>query len=251
MLAPSRSVPVRVAILLHCDYWRQRPTEGNGLGYRSVLEISTALEAAGAQAAPVYHKEALDLSGFDALVLPGGGDLDPRFYGQLPGPGMAGSEVDRDLDAFQLAGARQALATGMPVLGLCRGMQVLNVAAGGTLLQHVPGHTAPGVLEDPGARRRPAHAVRVRPGSRMHRILGARRVQVNSIHHQALDRVASGFVVTALAEDGVVEAFERTAMPWQRGVQFHPEDLRHTDPRFGLLFESLVDEARAHRSGTL
>lgn len=237
---------VRVAILLHRDYWRQPTLHGNGLGYRSVDEISSALEAAGARAVPLYHTHPLDLRGVDALVLPGGGDVDPAFYGEVRGPGMDGSEVDPELDAFQLAGARRALRSGMPILGICRGMQVLNVAAGGTLIQHVPGHTQAGVQEDPRERQRPAHAVAVRPGSRTAAIMGARGVKVNSIHHQALARVASGFQVTAVAEDGIVEAFERTAAPWQRGVQFHPEDLRHTNPRFGLLFEALVEEAREH-----
>lgn len=235
---------VRVAILLHRDYWCQPSRNGNGLGYRSVDEISSALEAAGAQAVPLYHTDALDLGGVDALVLPGGGDVDPVFYGQQRGPEMDGYEVDRELDAFQLAGARRALRSGMPILGICRGMQVLNVAAGGTLIQHVPGHTQERVLEDPRERQRPAHAVAVRPGSRTAEILGTRGVQVNSIHHQALARVADGFQVTAVAGDGIVETFERTAAPWQRGVQFHPEDLRHTNPRFGLLFEALVAEAR-------
>ncbi len=126
------SKPV-VGIPIPRDYFQREPLWGNAGGYRAVNEILEAVRAAGGRARLLFPGDRTD--GIDALLLPGGGDLDPMFYGQEPREEVR--ETDSELDAFQLGLTRTALANGTPVLGICRGMQVLNVAAGGTLIQHL------------------------------------------------------------------------------------------------------------------
>ncbi len=183
----------------------------------------------------------------DGLIISGGPDVDPARYGQEPGP----HTVTRpDRDAAEIALLRAALDGGIPVLGICRGMQVMNVALGGTLIQHLPdvvghdGHSpVPGAMGE--------HKVTVDPASRLAGLLGARgragdpgaAVAVPTHHHQAVDRLAPGLVATAWAEDGIVEAVELadpSAHPFAYGVQWHPE--AGDDPG---LFRALVAAARA------
>jgi putative glutamine amidotransferase len=176
----------------------------------------------------------------DGLVLTGGADVDPARYGQAAGAHTQAPRPDRDAGEFALLEA--ALAAGLPVLAVCRGMQVLNVALGGTLTQHLPdvvGH----------AEHSPAPAVygtvrvTLAPGSRAAAILGA-EAKVRCYHHQAVDEVAAGLVVTGRAEDGTVEAVELPGPAFVLGVQWHPE----TDPDDDRLFRALVDAARDHRA---
>ena len=236
----ENSKPV-VGIPIPVDYFHREPLWGNAGGYRAVVEIVNAVETAGGTAQLIFP--GLDSPAIDALILPGGGDLDPAHYGQQAHPELA--DLDPEFDLFQLEWARRALEAGLPTLGICRGMQVLNVAAGGTLIQHVDGvdfHFPPAPREDAALRPHPVHAVSVARDSKLGDIVGAEIARVNSLHHQAVDQVAGLFRASAWAEDGVVEAIERPDV-WQVGVQFHPEDLRHADPRFALLFKRLVEEA--------
>jgi putative glutamine amidotransferase len=169
----------------------------------------------------------------DGVLLTGGGDIDPGRYGAQPHPATSRVSESRDAAELELLGA--AVAAGKPVLGVCRGMQLVNVARGGTLCQHLhndAGHTpAPGTFG--------SHPVRVAAGSRLAGILGANgtAVDVPTAHHQAIDRLGDGLVATAWAADGVIEAVERTAArgPFFVAVQWHPE--AGTDPR---LIKALV-----------
>lgn len=235
---------VRIAILVRRNYWLNDNVPGNNSGHRSVPDICTAVKKAGGAPHLVYQQQRGD---FDALILPGGGDVHPQFYGQSLGVGMDEASLNPALDEFQLNWASKALQSGLPVLGICRGMQVLNVAAGGTLIQDIPSslqaldHAPRAVLADPRLRRQSVHALRLETGSQLALALGEAPIDVNSIHHQAVDVLGRGLRATAWAEDGIVEALEASRQ--QVGVQFHPEDLQHR-PAFQRIFDKLVADAR-------
>jgi gamma-glutamyl-gamma-aminobutyrate hydrolase PuuD len=178
------------------------------------------------------------LDALDALIFSGGADLDPDLYGQEPHPETVGVREDRD--RAELALLEAALERDMPVLAICRGSQVLNVARGGDLVQHLPDvvgdekhkHT-PGMFAD--------HDVTVEQGTRLASLLGD-HAPVKSHHHQGFGRLGAGLRVTAHAEDGTIEAVEATGRRFALGVLWHPEageDLK--------LFEALVDEASSYR----
>lgn len=172
------------------------------------------------------------------ILLPGGADLDPRRYGQDPHP--ESEPAVEFQDSFDLAIAHQALRAGIPMLAVCRGMQVLNVALGGTLVQHLP----PSLVDH----REGVHAVEVVPGSRLHKIVDTDSVIVSTYHHQAVDQLGDGLVVTARAADGCVEALEHETFD-AVAVQWHPEDVHSTSPTDGALFADLVERARQRREG--
>lgn len=171
----------------------------------------------------------------DGLLLPGGGDMDPKFYGQERIPACGEPNLLRD--AAEPLLLRAFLAADKPVLGICRGIQVLNAVLGGDLYQdikpfeHLPhnGHWAK------------VHTVTVRRGTLLSRILGQDTVLVNSQHHQAVDRVAPGFTLAALSEDGIVEAIEKPDARFCLGVQWHPEWLSDADPAMQGLFDAFVN----------
>ena len=169
----------------------------------------------------------------DAVLLPGGGDLDPRAYGQEL-EHDAVYDVDATQDAFDLAAARWALDAGRPLLAVCRGLQVVNVSLGGSLNQHVePPH------------RHLRHEVSVAPRSLLAASLGAERFDASCYHHQTLDRLGVGLVAVAHADDGTVEGVERPGAPgWFLGVQWHPEDTATSDQTQRALLETFVGAAR-------
>lgn len=190
---------------------------------------------------PPVPESAAAVDRLDAVVLAGGPDVGPDRYGAAPHPRTGAPRPERD--AAELAVLHRALERGIPVLGVCRGAQILNVGLGGTLVQHVPdavGHTghnpSPGVFG--------TVEVALEPGSRIAAALGP-RATVLCHHHQALDRLADGLVVTGRATDGLVEAVERAGAPWVVGVQWHPEEVA-TDVR---LMSALV-RAAAENSST-
>jgi putative glutamine amidotransferase len=169
------------------------------------------------------------ISRLDGVCLSGGPDLDPEAYGAHDRHAELGP-TEPSLDAFELALARAALARGMPLLGICRGAQALNVACGGTLHQHLPGHRQ----SEPGCD--VTHEVEVLAGTRLAALIGAGPVAVNSFHHQAVDRLGPGLRIAALASDGTVEAIEGPG--FAVGVQWHAEAL--ADLR---LFKALASAA--------
>jgi putative glutamine amidotransferase len=170
----------------------------------------------------------------DGVCLSGGPDLDPAAYHARPHPRLGPTEPA--LDAFELALARAADHAGMPLLGICRGAQALNVARGGTLHQHVEGHRQAALAS------LTSHSVEVALHSRAGRVLGATRVEVNSFHHQAVADVGCGLRVSARASDGTVEAIEAPAHPFLLGVQWHAETLVDR-PAHLALFRALVRAA--------
>jgi putative glutamine amidotransferase len=178
--------------------------------------------------------ELLDL--LDGLVFTGGPDLSPSLYGQEPHPETAGISDERD--RAELGLIQEALRRDMPVLGICRGMQLLNVALGGDLHQHLGSETHKG---PPG--RYTFHDVTVEPGTRLADVLGA-QTRTHSCHHQAPDRLGAGLRVSARAEDGTVEAVEQPAARFALGVLWHPEE----DEVGGApLFGELVAQATTYR----
>jgi putative glutamine amidotransferase len=187
------------------------------------------------------------LAPFDALLLVGGGDVDPARYGAEPGDALYGVEPDRD--AFEIDLVRGAVRAGLPTLCICRGMQVLNVAFGGTLHQHLPG--MPGLLAHgvPLEAAESTHDVEVEDGTLLRAAAGAASLVCSSHHHQGVDRVGEGLRVSGRSSDGLVEALEppEGAPGWTVAVQWHPEDTAETDPAQQGLFDELVRRA-AHRA---
>jgi putative glutamine amidotransferase len=194
--------------------------------------IPVVLAPVGLEAVPAL------VARLDGICLAGGPDLDPSLYGSLKRHPELGP-TNAEHDAFELAVARAADAAGLPILGICRGAQALNVARGGTLHQHVAGHRQ---TELPG---RSSQRVAVAPDSLLAALTGADdTLEVNSFHHQAVDVLGAGLRVVARAADGTVEAVEDAARPFVLGVQWHAETL--TERReHGALFAALVAAAGA------
>lgn len=183
----------------------------------------------------------------DGLLLTGGGDVDPARYGEQPIPQTEPPEAARD--AIELELIDRTLSEGIPILGICRGMQVLNVARGGSLYQHIPAQL-PGALDHNPSRRSRTdqkHPIAIEPDSHLAAILDTRRHDVNTFHHQAVKRPGRGVTIVARAEDGVPEALELPDYPFALAVQFHPERQYTTDPVVRRLFEGFV---RACQTGT-
>ncbi|MEP6807450.1 MAG: gamma-glutamyl-gamma-aminobutyrate hydrolase family protein [Chloroflexota bacterium] len=205
-----------------------------------------ALQRAGAIAVPLDEQDsparrAEAFASMDGLLLAGGGDIDPARYGELP---SGARSVEPGRDALEEEAYRAALAAGVPVLGVCRGLQAINVFAGGSLLQHLDGHESE-PYPSPAVTR---HRLAVSPDSRLATILaGSSDLEVNSYHHQAItsDRVAPGLRIAAVADHAnagdLVEAIE-SADPerWLVGVQCHPERTESSPPAFERLWQAFV-----------
>ncbi|GAB4400505.1 MAG: gamma-glutamyl-gamma-aminobutyrate hydrolase family protein [Anaerolineales bacterium] len=223
----------------------QLPMQGMGQAY-----LSAVIAAGGV---PVLLPLGLDeprllraLDRTDGLLLAGGEDIAPARFGEEPHPNLG--TVDADRDAAEVALARRALEAGLPLLAICRGIQVLNVAAGGTLYQDIPSQV-PGALKHncfypEYPRDHIAHTVAVAPDSRLATILGRDvAVPVNSLHHQAVKAVGAGLRVVAQAPDGIAEAMEGTGGAWVLAVQWHPEELAPSRPDMATLFRAFVEAA--------
>lgn len=184
------------------------------------------------------------LSRIDALLLSGGLDVDPEYYDEEPKPLLG--NIDQVRDRYELALARGAHAAGMPLLAICRGVQILNVAFGGNLIQDIPSEVKDPVKHEQNALRQDAlsHHVSLVPGTRIHGMAGGMdQIRVNSFHHQSVKDPAEGFEVTARTRDGVVEALEDPQHPFCLGVQWHPERLPENDFTRSI-FQHFVEAAR-------
>jgi putative glutamine amidotransferase len=175
----------------------------------------------------------------DGLLLTGGGDIDPTLFGEEPLPGLGSITPERDI--LEIALIRHMLDADKPIFGICRGCQILNIAAGGdmyqdlytqrdNLLQHT--QRAP--------RNHASHTLQVVENSLLHKVAGEASFKVNSFHHQAIRGLAPGYVLSATAKDGVIEAFESQRHRFVLGVQWHPEYMAETDPISQRLFEAFV-----------
>jgi putative glutamine amidotransferase len=220
--------------------WQQRPLRrrlaGTGRNYADALLRVGLLPLF----APPLPEEAAPelLDGADALLLSGGGDVDPARFGQAPHPDLG--EVDPERDALETALYREARVRGLPVLGICRGLQLIVVAEGGTLHQHLPARPGLHQHQQQAPDGQLAHRVRLGAGSRIAAAFGAEAARVSSYHHQGVDRLPEGLTATAHADDGLVEALEGEEGPFLLAVQWHPEMSVERDPQQLAPFAALA-----------
>ena len=184
------------------------------------------------------------LDNCDGLLLSGGTDVDPKIFGEVPHTALG--RVDGPRDPFEITLAREAVRRDMPVLGICRGLQVLNVALGGTLIQDIPSDVAGALVHETGDDRLViGHDVAIESDSRLAQLLSATRVGVNSFHHQAAKRLGEGLYVSATSPaDGIVEGIEMPERKFVVAVQWHPENFWKTSDAFDGLFSGFVEAAR-------
>jgi putative glutamine amidotransferase len=209
--------------------------------YTLPSEYVAAVQRAGAvpvliPPVPDHAQRYLEL--VDGLILAGGGDLDPAHYGGNAHETLY--SVDAQRDALELELARRLVSRSQPTLAICRGLQVLNVALGGTLIEHLPAVVGEQVLHRAPPREPTPHAIAITPGSRLAAIAGATECVPMSWHHQAIRKVAPGLIAVANAPDGTIEAVESSKHPWLIGVQWHPELTAEKDPTQQRLFDALV-----------
>ena len=185
------------------------------------------------------------LDAIDGLLVTGGDfDVDPALFGDTPRHAAVTTKEART--AFEMAMAQGAISRDMPVLGICGGQQLLHVALGGALVQHIPDDVAGALAhEQPNPRDQPGHDVEVREGTLLHGIVGTKRMSVNSAHHQAARDEPDGVAVNAVAPDGVIEGIEGTAQAFCLGIQWHPEFA--INPGDGRIFTAFVEAARRYR----
>jgi putative glutamine amidotransferase len=186
------------------------------------------------------------LSAIDGLILAGGGDLDPELYEGSQHETIYMVDDERDLTELRMAAA--VVARDVPTLGICRGVQVINVALGGTLIEHLPDVVGEAVAHRAPPRLPTNHGVRLDPDSHLATILQTDEIDSASWHHQALRRLGDGLRVVAWAPDGTVEAVEMPGHPWLYAVQWHPELTAAHDPVQQRLFDTFVDACRLNRA---
>ena len=213
--------------------------------YTLPVEYVAAVQRAGAlpvliPPVPELAQRYLDL--VDGMILAGGGDMDPSHYGGERHETLYGINAQRD--ALELELARRIVERRQPALAICRGMQVLNVALGSSLIEHLPAVVGEGVLHRAPPREPTPHAVTIKPGSRLAAIAGATELAPMSWHHQAIRTAAPGMEVVATAPDGTIEAVELREHPWLIAVQWHPELTAEREPAQQRLFDALVGAAR-------
>jgi putative glutamine amidotransferase len=228
----------RIGLTLDVD-----PARGE---YALATAYADAVVAAGGLPVPLPHGDASIAGAYLALcqglVLTGGAfDISPERYGEARRPACGPEKPGRT--AFEWSVCEAALAGRIPLLGVCGGMQLMNVVRGGTLYQDLAQDAGLGGHEQPPPKDVPHHAVEVVPGTLLARLCGPGSLQVNSTHHQAVKQAGEGVLVSARAPDGVVEAIELPDLPFALGVQWHPERLAARDPRQLALWRALVAAA--------
>lgn len=245
-MSPSRRAP-RIVITVMAAHAQTEPE----LTVRKIALYVDAVARHGGAAIPLDATSSAERRGaafaqMDGLLIAGGADLDPVRYGR---PNEGSRDIEPDRDELEAAAIAVAGSRGIPVFGICRGFQVMNAFAGGTLLQHVDGHQGPGWGHGPAL----THPLRLVPGTAMARILdpgaSGAGLTVNSYHHQAVRPTdlapafrATGFADSPLGE--IVEAFEAQSGPWRMAVQCHPERTESTPRAFEALFAAFVEACR-------
>jgi putative glutamine amidotransferase len=231
-----------------------RYTDARGRVYTQLPEsYAIALAAAGGAPVlvpPIEDQAALEriFASLDGMLFPGGGDVHPRVYGA----DLAGSITpDETLDQTEITLAGWATERDVPTLGICRGQQLLNVALGGTLIQHLPATGRDHPQSDAAIRDHLAHEISVQADSRLAEIFGDTQFGVNSFHHQAIERLAPSLKAVAWSPDDVIEGVESTEHPWLLGVLFHPENLVPAHVQSRRLFEAFVAACAAPRSSAV
>lgn len=216
-----------------------RPTHTLGIEYADTIALAGGLPVL----LPPSGDPGAILDRIDGLVLSGGEDVDPSRYGARPEPGKAYSA---DRDRFEIELVRLARARRMPTLAICRGLQVTNVAFGGSLIVDLPVTPAHARVVDGAEQLDGRHAVRFTAGSRLERVYGAGERVVNTIHHQAVDRLGDGLIASAFASDGVIEAIEPSDDWPLLAVQWHPEKMTRPDERTEeqALFDDYLAQVR-------
>jgi len=220
------------------------------LTYVPVDYVSAVLAAGGLPMPMALHDVAAhpgsvaeQLAHCDGLLLSGGVDISPAAYGEQPHPQLAATTPDRD--AHELALLAEARRRGLPILAICRGIQLVNVAYGGTLYQDIPSQLPDAIQHaQRSARHLPSHSVTVSEGSRLYGMVGG-AIEVTSFHHQAVKDLGAGLEVTATSPDGVVEAVEASDHPWLVAVQWHPEMSAVSDAASRAVFEAFVARCAA------
>lgn len=180
----------------------------------------------------------------DGLLLSGGTDMSPLHYGQQPRPGLG--SIDSYRDEQEIALVREATKLGLPIFGICRGIQVINAVLGGTITQHISKDGEAIQHEQNAAGWHRHHHVEITPGTMLASIFGAGDIGVNSYHHQAVDQLAPGLVVSAISPDGVIEGVESTN-PWILGVQWHPELMVNRHREFLGLFKVFAEACKGKK----
>lgn len=232
---------MRPLIGITCDYDAADPA-----AFRLREEYAAAVMAAGGVPlllAPLAGMHVGDAAGkLSGLVITGGGfDIEPFHYGETPLPGLGKPNPRRS--EFELALVRWAFREDLPLLGICGGMQAINVALGGTLYQDIPGQLGGASLNHQQGRRMGAHRVRIAPDTLLAGLLQRAEVETNSSHHQAVKTVAPGLRVSGRAPDGVIEAIESADARFLLGLQWHPESLHGEDPIWLKVFQGLIGAA--------
>lgn len=231
---------------ISCGTFYDRTWCPPSFGHRKTY-VDAILRAGGAPLLipPVQDEETLRVlyERLDGVLFAGGGDIEPTHYGHDAHAKLG--MIDQMRDDAELPMARWAVAEGKPVLGICRGVQVLNVALGGTLWQDIPSQIDTELQHNLSYEREDwthlAHEMRIDPDSRLRTLLGVERMTINSMHHQSVQAIAPGLRAVAWAPDGVIEALEGTNEGFVLGVQCHPEALQaNTDPRWQAVFSAFV-----------
>ncbi|PKM83449.1 MAG: peptidase C26 [Firmicutes bacterium HGW-Firmicutes-14] len=177
------------------------------------------------------------------LILSGGGDIDPSFFNKEPVPALG--EITPERDRFEIMMIKTALKKNIPVLGICRGCQVLNVACGGSLIQHIPSVIRKPLKHSQSAPRwYPTHRITIDKSSLFHRIAGENTIMVNSFHHQSICEPAPGFRVSARSSDGVIEAVEHPGYRFVLGIQWHPECMVEKDSVSRRIFSAFIEAVK-------
>lgn len=228
-----------------------RLMEGPSDNYQvRAVNVAAILQNGGTPLILPYSEDPTLVEGYLGLVsglyFTGGCDILPDYFGEAPLPGLG--ELCPSRDAFEIHLYRQAARLDMPMLGVCRGVQIMNVAAGGSLYQDLGSQMPHALVHSPKGvdRAMPCHGVQIDPSSRLYAILKTEAPAVNSFHHEAIKKPAPGYRVTALAPDQVIEGIESTELTFSLGVQWHPEDMLRSEPVFAELYKAFISAAAAY-----